>query len=419
MGKNPQAPEPPGEAHTVGDVKRPLRLLVLVVGDPKADRPFSGSARNLVRALEARGVVHAALNAATWWADPWVDHGRLAKLADRGPARLISRLRWSGLAHEACSRRADRLAREHPGFDACLIYGTTFFPHELTVPVYCYFDATVTQNAEGAAYEMGWLPERSLTALRARQHQVFERCAGLFPRTAWAASTLGADYGVPSWKVVVAGAGWNHDLEPPPHAPYDARRLLFVGRDFERKGGPLLVEAFRRVREALPDARLVVAGCNPPGLHLEPGVEVVGSIKKDAPGGMARLLELYREASVFALLSRYEPFGIAVVEAMRSEVPCLVPDRFAFPEMVLDGLCGRTVNGYDPRRLAAILIEMLGDPAGLARMGSFAREHVLANWSWTHAAERICRRIEDDLARGGPALSPGAPAAARGPGSPR
>lgn len=397
-------------------MNRPLRLLVLVAGDPATDRPFSGSARNLVRALAARGVVHAALNAATWWADPWVSPGLLLSLAEREPARLLSRLRLSGLAHGACSRRADRLARANPGFEACLLYGTTFFPHELRVPVYCYFDATVAQNAGAAAYAMAWLPGRSLTALRERQHQVFERCAGLFPRSAWAASTLDVDYGVPSWKVVVAGAGWNHDLEPPPHAPYDARRVLFVGRDFARKGGPVLVEAFRRVREALPDARLVVAGCRPPGLHLEPGVEVVGTISKDAPGGLPRLLELYREASVFCLLSRYEPFGVAVLEAMRSEVPCLVPDRFAFPEVVLDGLTGRTVHSTDPRKLAAVLIEMLSDPAGLARMGSFAREHVLANWSWAHAAARICRRIEEDLERGGPLLSPGALAGAPGRG---
>ena len=362
---------------------------MLVAGDPTAPRPFSGSARSLVRALQARGALHSAHDVTGWWDDPWSPR--------RDPGHLLARLRTGWLGHAAGSRRASRLAAAHSGWDACLLYGTTFFPSG-AAPVYCYFDATVAQNARAGAWDTGWLPPRALQGQWERQRQVFAACAGLFPRSRWAGSTLAEDYDVPPEKVTVAGAGWNHEVEPPPHGPWDGQRALFLGRAFERKGGPELLAAFTRARAALPGARLTIVGCDPPAARGLPGVEVLGPIDKDAPGGQARLLQLLARTSLFCLPSRYEPFGVAVLEAMLSGVPCLVPDRFAFPEMVEDGVAGRTYPAGDVAALARRLVELLGDPAGLARMGAAARADVLEHWSWDRAAERICARVARDLA---------------------
>lgn len=376
------------------DPTRPVRLLVLVTGDPASPRAFSGSARSLVRALEARGALHAALDVAPWWTDPWAGGRLTRRLAN---TQLAGRLRWSALAHQATSRRAEQLAREHQGYDACLLYGTTFCPVGLGVPLYAYFDATLAQNARANAWETAWLGSRALQGIWERQRAVFEACRGLFPRSAWAAGTLGEDYGVDPAKVTVAGAGWNHQAEPPPHGPYDRRTVLFLGRDFPRKGGLRLLEAFRRTRAALPDARLVIVGCRPPGLEREPGVELIGGINKDSPGGLGRLLTLLAQTSLFCLPSHYEPFGVAVVEALRSGVPCLVPDRFAFPEMVPDGVVGRTFPADDERALGELMIELLRDPARLARMGAAAERHARERWSWDAAAARIVARVQADL----------------------
>src|SRR5262249_27830748 len=88
------------------------RLLVLVGGDPSSARAFPGSARSLVGARERRGAPHGAFNAHPWWADPWQPpFGRAGQLANRSPLRLLARLRWSRLAHAACSARAGALAR--------------------------------------------------------------------------------------------------------------------------------------------------------------------------------------------------------------------------------------------------------------------------------------------------------------------
>ena len=369
-------------------------MLVLVAGNPDSARAFSGSARHLCAAIEAAGMLHAKANV-LGWTDPF-HRGTL-------PMRLLRRLdrfgvedayRWSDWCFARNTARALRTAAQHPGFDACLMYGTTFLPR-LNRPTYCYFDATVAQVAGGAGWEFAGFSPQTVARLHAYQGRVFAQCAAVTPRTQWAADSVIADYGVPPGKVTPVGAGANYLGTPPEHGPYDTRTILFVGSEWARKGGPLLLEAFRRVRARVPGARLRIVGSAPP--VAEPGVEVVGRIDKDAPGGLERLLAEYAQASVFCMMSTFEPFGIVVLEAQQCGVPCVLPDAFAFPEMVRHGETGSLVPPGDAEALADALCELLGDPTRLAAMGAAARRWVAERWTWAHAAARLRARIEADL----------------------
>jgi glycosyltransferase involved in cell wall biosynthesis len=171
--------------------------------------------------------------------------------------------------------------------------------------------------------------------------------------------------------------------------------ILFVGREFERKGGPLILDAFRRTRSKLPDARLVIVGCKP-DIHGE-GVEVLGLINKEQPGGLEQLLKLYSEASLFCIMSTYEPFGIVVLEAQLAGVPCVLPEAFAFPEMVKNGKTGLLVSQYDADVLADAFCTLLSNPAELAIMGQMAHTHVEQRYTWARAASCICAKIGHDL----------------------
>lgn len=372
----------------------PLRLLVLCAGDPESERAFSGSARGLISALERRGVVHHKANVL----------GSLDTF-QRGPLplRVLRKLdrfgieaayQWSNFAFGRNSARAAQIAAAHPGFNACLMYGTTYLP-ALGVPTYCYFDATAAQVRAARAWEFADFSDAKAARIIRYQQRVFDACACIFPRTEWAARSVREDYGMPVGRVQVAGAGPNYLADPVPHAPYDTQTILFVGIEFERKGGPLVLEAFRRVRKILPAARLVIVGANV--TIDEAGVEVVGKILKDAPGGKERLLKIYSEASVFCMMSHFEPFGIVVIEAQNSFVPCVLPARFAFPEMIRDGETGHLVSDDSPETLARALAGLLQDPVRLAIMGREAHDYARSHWTWDAAAERIHARILSDL----------------------
>lgn len=369
-------------------------LLCLCAGDPNGTRPFSGSARALFSALRRLGCVHATANVLGW-----TDSFSPGPL----PMRIFRTLdhfgiedwyRWSPFAWRRNSRRAAKAAKQHPGFNAVLMYGTNYSCN-LDVPQYVYLDATSAQVAAGRAWEFAKFSTQKSQQVIHYQQRIFNRCSAVFPRSEWTAGSLREDYNLPEERIVVAGAGSNFGTAPLPHESYAQRRILFIGIEWERKGGPIILEAFRKVRAAMPDASLVIMGCEP---ELdEPGVEVLGRIPKTTQDGLHRILVEYSRASIFCIMSHYEPFGIVMLEAQECAVPCVAPDRFAFKETVRHGETGMLVPEYDPDLLARTFLDLLSDPARLEQMGQAAQRWVAERWTWDCTAKRIRDRVAADL----------------------
>jgi len=86
--------------------------------------------------------------------------------------------------------------------------------------------------------------------------------------------------------------------------------------------------------------------------------------------------------------SLYEPFGVAPLEAMVYELPCVLTNRWALKEMVTPGENGDLVECGSAHDIEAKLATLLGDPAGLQRMGEAGRERVLNYYTWPRAIDR-------------------------------
>jgi glycosyltransferase involved in cell wall biosynthesis len=195
--------------------------------------------------------------------------------------------------------------------------------------------------------------------------------------------SLVEDYGCEPSRVAVVGAAPN---VPPPdslpdNAGYSNRTILFVGIDWERKGGPLLVEAFGKVLEKLPDARLIIAGASPDiGMA---NVEVAGRVP------LAEISRLLLRSSVLALPSWREPQGINPIEALMHGIPVVASDIGALPEIVENGKTGRIVPAGDVEALGSALMELLSDPALCRRYGEAGRESGRARFSSAVVAQRM------------------------------
>src|SRR5207253_9039881 len=122
------------------------------------------------------------------------------------------------------------------------------------------------------------------------------------------------------------------------------KQILFVGVDWERKGGPELAAAFKLVRERIPAARLVVVGVSPK-LDL-PNCEIIGRVP------LERVQEYFVSSSVFCLPSRIKPFGIACIEALMNRIPVVATRINALADMVEDHKSGRLVDCGDVEGLA-------------------------------------------------------------------
>ena len=180
---------------------------------------------------------------------------------------------------------------------------------------------------------------------------------------------------------------------PAPRPPH----LLYVGRFDPYKNVPLLIEAFARLRKDVPDARLTIIG--PPdarypearerarALGVEPALTWSGYQETPA------LVEAYRRAAVFVLPSRYEGFGLPVLEAMACGTPVVCSDIPALAEVAGDAAV--RVPPDDAAALAAALRRVLVEPALAARLVEAGRRRA-REFSWrrtaegTHAAYRAC-----------------------------
>jgi glycosyltransferase involved in cell wall biosynthesis len=194
----------------------------------------------------------------------------------------------------------------------------------------------------------------------------------------------GIDLG--SWQRTGERAG---DGERPPV-------VLSVARQYRRKDTRSLLEAFARLRESHPEARLRIVGGGPDlprirararELGLGDRVTFLGEVPDD--GAVRRE---YLAADLFCLPSLQEGFGIAFLEAMAAGLPVVATRAAAVPEVVPDGEVGLLVPPRDPDALAAALARLLDDEPLRRRLGEAGRRRV-GRYDWKTVAGEFLRAL--------------------------
>jgi glycosyltransferase involved in cell wall biosynthesis len=198
-------------------------------------------------------------------------------------------------------------------------------------------------------------------------------------------------YQVPPAKIHFVGTGSPPFGQPlvrsgPPATP----TVLFVGKDFERKGGEVLLKAFPLVRQRIPNARLHVVGPREVTRGLSDGVVIVGRVDD-----RARMAELFAGASAFVLPTLHDSFGFVFLEAMSMGLPCVGTRLFAIPEIIEDKVTGLVVDPGDATQLADAIVALLGDPAAAEEMGRRGRERVDSQFQWQSVGLAIGQAIID------------------------
>jgi glycosyltransferase involved in cell wall biosynthesis len=226
-------------------------------------------------------------------------------------------------------------------------------------------------GAHSSRFTAGWL-ERESEFLRGAAH-VFV----MGPSTK---RVLTADYGLAADRVTVVGAGPNMRLGGSRHRTA-CRRLLFVGTQWELKGGPALLEAFAALRLRHPELELILAGSVPPG-PLPSGVSCMGRVPPDAMDAV------YDRADLLVIPTHMEAFGIALVEGLVKGLPCVCSTVGNQPWIVGDA--GRAVPPGDALALAEALADVVRDyplyQARALRRGDELRQEM----RWSTVAGRIC-----------------------------
>ncbi|HEY8998540.1 MAG TPA: glycosyltransferase family 4 protein, partial [Edaphobacter sp.] len=229
----------------------------------------------------------------------------------------------------------------------------------------------------------------------AYERETAQKMTAIFTFSEYLRQSFITNYGVPAERVVSVGAGVNLASLPEanPAKSYAQPRILFIGTEFARKGGPQLLAAFRAVRERIPAATLDIVGPTQVD-DLPAGATLHGHLSKAVPEHAAKLEELFRTATVFVLPSLYEPFGIAPLEAMLHQVPVVTTNAWALPEFVIPGETGELAEKGSVEDLAEKLTALLtAPPEQLAAMGAKGRERAMGRYTWATVAKRMRENI--------------------------
>lgn len=253
------------------------------------------------------------------------------------------------------------------------------------LPHFVYTDHTAMASLLYPGFDPQLLPPASW---REREREIYQHASRVFTMSTHVSRSLVEHYGIAPAKVRCVFAGSNV-ADDAPLAPLEGKRILFVGRDWDRKGGPDLLAAFLQLQNEHPDAELVIAGCCP--AIDRAGVHVLGEL----PAG--RVAEEFSRASVFCLPTRREPFGIVFVEALTFGVPVVATAIGAVPDVVQDGETGLLVAPGDVAGLAKALRTLLADPALGRRMGREGHRRVGRRYTWKQAVASIVSDVRATL----------------------
>ncbi|HPF98757.1 MAG TPA: glycosyltransferase family 1 protein [Kiritimatiellia bacterium] len=199
--------------------------------------------------------------------------------------------------------------------------------------------------------------------------------------------------------VMVVPNGVAPEYVPAAKEPRAAKTILYVGRFDPYKNACGLMDVFAAVRKKTktevrlrmvgpPDPRYPEARQRAESLGLNPFIDWVGYVDG------AALIREYQQADVFVLLSKYEGFGLPVLEAMACGTPVVCSNRSSLPEVAADAAAV-----VDPDRVedaAAAIVRVLDEPAHAADLSRRGLQRAAA-FTWKRTAEQTIKAY--DLAR--------------------
>jgi len=173
-------------------------------------------------------------------------------------------------------------------------------------------------------------------------------------------------------KSIIIPFGINIEKFVPSKKKDNVFRVIFVGSSWERKGGPLLLEAWEKLN--LKNAELIICGVSE---------EIVGEVEENVKvGWVPDLVSTLQNSSIFCLPSLEDGCGLAVLEAMACNLPVIISESTGAKQYVTEGEDGFIIKANDVDAICEKIQYCYDRKANdLQKMGDKARKSI-EEWPW-------------------------------------
>ena len=255
-----------------------------------------------------------------------------------------------------------------------------------------YTDYTARLSAISPYHFRSPLSGAKLTKWLDYESRAFQRAKHIFTRSEFVRKDIVESYGISPEKVSAVGGGVNFAPFPAPKPPRPGKSpmFFFVGSEFMRKGGDLLLRAFALVRELYPSAclRILTRDPIPAFLPLE-NVEIIPYV-----WNRLKIRYFYEEADIFVLPAREETWGDVLLEAAAYGVPSIGVSGGVMDEVIKNGETGILIPREDVKTLADAMIVLLKNADLRTSYGIAARKRAKSYFTWDQVVERMSTTIE-------------------------
>jgi glycosyltransferase involved in cell wall biosynthesis len=227
---------------------------------------------------------------------------------------------------------------------------------------------------------------------------VLKQAAGFVAHSQEARRSLVEDYGCRDSDIAVIPPAVDPRLFRAGAREHELPRILFVGADFLRKGGDLLLEVFRRRLRGRAELDLVTLD-EVPVSPDERDIRVHRGLRPNSP----ELRRLFGDCDLFALPTRADFSPMACIEAAAAGLPIVASAIGGIPDIVREGRSGHLLPVGDVDGLGDALEWLIADPRRREAMGKAARDLVAAQFDVRKNARRLFEFVAARLAAPRPA----------------
>jgi len=282
----------------------------------------------------------------------------------------------------------------------CIVSATTapFISTKNKVPLCLITDATVRLLYEEYSDRKGW-SDFYYKDLEKNALKVSQKSALIISSSSATTNSLINDYDIPSSKVVTIpfGANIEEDDIQFRRREIDANKpiyFLFVGKDWERKGGDIAISICDMLVQQNVNVQLNIVGCKIPEKAQRPYVKSYNYLNKNMVDDAKKLRELYKEAHFLSVFSKAEMFGLVFCEAAAYGLPSITFAVGGIVDIVINNETGIALSIDSKIEDFAIRIsELISKPVIYQEMSSNARRRYDALLNWDVFSESLKNEI--------------------------